>query len=586
MAYETAQQPVAPDAADCAVNRVRFLTAGRPERNRVRPAILASWERSRELGIAADKVHVPYLHDPDADSPLTRSADPVLARLSERLAGQSVSIILTDPAGLVLSRRTPDAGFERQLDRVLLAPGFTYAERFAGTNGIGTALQTGRATQVLGHEHYAENLERLACAAVPIRHPVSGRIAGILDLTCWRTAVSDTDPLLLTLAETTAEQIQQAMLTASCPDELAVLAAYRQAGRRCADAVLAIVDDAVLLNDRARRELDVADQAVLVARAGEIAATLPAGRRRTVDIVLSGGRPARVHCLAVGARSRADGIVVRVRIGDRPAADATAPTPRPLSGLVGHSVLWRQVTSRATALHAAGSWLVLRGEPGTGKSALAQALARAGSSRTLVLDGRDTSAWPAPLGTALGDARQIVVAHLDDLERDERRMLTGLLDACGPATWVVATSGTRPAPPGDELLRRFPHVLDVPALRLRPDDIPVLATHFLDGGTCSADALRVLVRAEWPGNVAQLRAAMQHVRRTGRRRGSPVERDELPGELHSTTRRTLTPLESIERDAIVAALTEADGVKERAARALGISRATIYRRINDYGIRA
>ena len=46
----------------------------------------------------------------------------------------------------------------------------------------------------------------------------------------------------------------------------------------------------------------------------------------------------------------------------------------------------------------------------------------------------------------------------------------------------------------------------------------------------------------------------------------------------------LNPLESIERDAIVRGLIDADGNKREAARALGMSRATIYRKIREYGI--
>jgi transcriptional regulator of acetoin/glycerol metabolism len=50
------------------------------------------------------------------------------------------------------------------------------------------------------------------------------------------------------------------------------------------------------------------------------------------------------------------------------------------------------------------------------------------------------------------------------------------------------------------------------------------------------------------------------------------------------SRRVLSPLESIERDAIVQSLLDNAGNKIRAARALGMSRATIYRRIHEYGI--
>jgi transcriptional regulator of acetoin/glycerol metabolism len=50
------------------------------------------------------------------------------------------------------------------------------------------------------------------------------------------------------------------------------------------------------------------------------------------------------------------------------------------------------------------------------------------------------------------------------------------------------------------------------------------------------------------------------------------------------SRRLLSPMESIERDAIAAALLDARGNKARAAKSLGMSRATIYRKIHEFGI--
>jgi sigma-54 dependent transcriptional regulator, acetoin dehydrogenase operon transcriptional activator AcoR len=86
---------------------------------------------------------------------------------------------------VALSRLTADHDLERHLDRVQLAPGFSYAEEFVGTNGIGTALESGQAARVFGHEHYAGQLVDLACAAVLIRHPVSGKAVGTVNLTSW-----------------------------------------------------------------------------------------------------------------------------------------------------------------------------------------------------------------------------------------------------------------------------------------------------------------------------------------------------------------------------------------------------------------
>jgi len=163
------------DGTGLARARQRFLAAQPLEPGQVRDTILASWQRSRRWNVAAGHIDPCYVRDPGPGTPLTRSALPVLqSLLGEGLEGQPVSVILTDARGVVLCRLTADHDLERHLDSIQLAPGFSYAEEFAGTNGIGTALESGQAAHVFGHEHYAGQLVDLACAAVPIRYPVSG----------------------------------------------------------------------------------------------------------------------------------------------------------------------------------------------------------------------------------------------------------------------------------------------------------------------------------------------------------------------------------------------------------------------------
>jgi transcriptional regulator of acetoin/glycerol metabolism len=132
-------------------NRVRFLASEPVESDEVRDVILTSWWRSRQLHVPADRIDLPYTGDQDRDSPLVQSAEPVLARLSDQLDGQPISLIFTDPAGVVLTQHTGDADLQRRLTRVELLPGFSYGESFVGTNGIGTALADGRPTHVFGH---------------------------------------------------------------------------------------------------------------------------------------------------------------------------------------------------------------------------------------------------------------------------------------------------------------------------------------------------------------------------------------------------------------------------------------------------
>ncbi|HTZ28815.1 MAG TPA: helix-turn-helix domain-containing protein, partial [Streptosporangiaceae bacterium] len=100
--------------------------------------------------------------------------------------------------------------------------------------------------------------------------------------------------------------------------------------------------------------------------------------------------------------------------------------------------------------------------------------------------------------------------------------------------------------------------------------------------TCSPEAMQILMRSSWPGNTEQLwqvlRRVVQH-RRTGTIRAA-----DLPPECWTVSRRLLSPLESMERDAIVQSLLDSGGNKVKAAQSLGMSRATIYRKIHEYGI--
>ena len=87
----------------------------------------------------------------------------------------------------------------------------------------------------------------------------------------------------------------------------------------------------------------------------------------------------------------------------------------------------------------------------------------------------------------------------------------------------------------------------------------------------------------WTGNITQLYQTIRKI--VANRRAGVITVADLPPECRASTRRLLTPLESIECDAIVQALLDTEGNKLRAAQQLGMSRATIYRKIREYGIK-
>ncbi|HWE13786.1 MAG TPA: GAF domain-containing protein [Solirubrobacteraceae bacterium] len=580
--------------------RERFLAAEPVRPHEVREPILASWRRSRDWRVAADHIDLRFVRDPDPETALARGAEPVLRHLHEQLDGQPISIILTDANGLVLNRLTADHDLERHLDGVKLAPGFNYSEELVGTNGIGTALEAGRPTHVFGHEHYAEKLEGLACAGVPIHHPITGKTVGVIDLTCWR---KNADPLLVALVKSTADQITQALLNSSSEREFHLLEEYVRACRRAGGIVLALGNDIVMMNDYARRILDPADQAALIAQSAEILTRRHAG---AVTADLPTGLKARVYCRPVDTGTPyADGIV-HVKLLEaapaRPAVTAGKPgtrSPMFLPGLVGSGVLWVRACREAETAYDSAEWLTLEGEAGVGKMALARAVhQRRNPAAPFHVVDASGAAGPDWLVTARSELLQgdgmLVIRHVDDLTVRQVHALASALQEAWAArrhlSLRVAVTLNRKTARADltKLLRFFPATVELPPLRHHVEDLQELVPFFLarlsqhGRVVCSPEAMQLLLRSSWPGNAEQVWQVLKRV--VQRRRAGAILPADLPPECWTVSRRLLSPLESMERDAIVQSLLDCDGNKVKAAEALGMSRATIYRKIHEYGI--
>ncbi|MEZ6095590.1 MAG: sigma-54 dependent transcriptional regulator [Pirellulaceae bacterium] len=143
--------------------------------------------------------------------------------------------------------------------------------------------------------------------------------------------------------------------------------------------------------------------------------------------------------------------------------------------------------------------------------------------------------------------------------------------------------------------------IEIPPLRHRNDDIPLLLEHFMDHfckrhhrdpKSFSTDALRVLLAARWPGNVRQLRNLVERLVVTVKNEVIRVE--DLPAEISAAgkteTNRQAMPVnlteavEETEKKCIEAALHACDFHREKTAKALGISVRTLHYKMNRYGL--
>lgn len=570
--------------------REQFLTAGALNTDAVAPGVLNSWRRSRDLQIHPDRVELPYVCDPDTDTPLTHAAAPVLRRIAEDLSSQAVSVVLTSADGLVLDRIAADPRIEQTLDDVRLARGYSYAEEFAGTNGIGTTLETGQPVFIRGSEHYVGTLGRLACAGSPIRDPLTRRILGVVDLTCW---ARNADPLLFVLAKSAGSQIEDRISAMNNETETALLDAYLKQTRRYPAGVLAIGGDVVLMNPYLRQALDSADQTALLDHAAEMART---SLKTTAVATLPSGTTMKLSAAErISARIRSDSVVfhVALHMAERfPTHGSVQHIPR----LAGRSSSWRRSCQQVERCYRDRDWVVIEGETGTGRTRLGQSVAQfVTPERTVRILRPESFGSGEQLVTEFeaktdSDDFAVVLANVDELPDTALEPLAAAMQSCAGRGWIAATMGTERRSPLVDLLVLpfFTHTVTVPALRHRIEDLDELVPMLLSELTRGADvrmdsaAMRQLSKLAWPGNVAQLRSVLAAT--VARQRSGIIGVDKLPAACRSLTRRKLTQLESLERDAIVRSLSENGGSKAEAAEALGMSRATIYRKIKDFGI--
>ncbi len=141
--------------------------------------------------------------------------------------------------------------------------------------------------------------------------------------------------------------------------------------------------------------------------------------------------------------------------------------------------------------------------------------------------------------------------------------------------------------------------ITLPALRERREDVPLLVSHFLAEGSTgyrrpingiSQDGMQQMLKYSWPGNVRELRNAIEHAFITAE--GDCLTVLDLPPEIRAaasparTTSITdpLTAAQQVERDRILQALRETRGNKTKAARLLGYSRVTLWKKMQKFHV--
>lgn len=309
-----------------------------------------------------------------------------------------------------------------------------------------------------------------------------------------------------------------------------------------------------------------------------------------------------------------------------------------VSGIVGNCRALKEVLTQVRQVADTDATVLIQGESGTGKELIARAIHDLSERSTGPFVAVNLGALPESLleselfghekGSFTGASRQkpgcFEVAKTGTLFLDEiteipaksqvdllRVLETGQFARVGGEETLESDARIVSATNRDvqqlvedgtfreDLFYRLNIVpIEVPPLRQRRDDIPLLANHFL-GHFCSrhrrqqktidADALNVLSEASWPGNIRQLRNVIERLVVT--LGGESISSADLPADLRPAMESQFSEIlslaevtEAAEKEAIQSALAANDCHREQTAKALGVSVRTLHYKMNRYGL--
>jgi transcriptional regulator of acetoin/glycerol metabolism len=624
---------------------LRFVEDGE-EAEGLPPEIARSWHRAKDAYGVDPTLRRPLrtlrageLEERCRRDPAFRLAQPILEEFARRLGSIQHVLAYFDAAGWMLSIQ----GHRPAVDGVAeinFAPGACWSEESAGTNGPGTAIAEGKPVEVFASEHFVEAWQPWSCAGAPVFRPGEEVPVGLVDITGpWDAH----HPQALVIAKAIARAIEERLAVAASVRDEVIRFAFRAARGR--DEPLLAVDESgriLATNGAAASRIGLTEGRLppdlrlalerLASAGGETDGELAWRDLRLVaHPVLHQGCPVGVVLRAV----RQDpGATHRPRGASRPSTHDVPGLRWGFDQILFESEAMRQAVELARVAARNALPVVISGESGTGKELYAQAIhgggRRAGGPFVAVNCGSipdslvEAELFGYEAGTFTGGRRdgnagKFEQAHGGTIFLDEvselsptgqtallrvlqesevvrlggsarRRLDVRVVAATNKELQVAVAEGRFRQ---DLFYRLDVLAITVPPLRQRVEDIPGLAQAFLgqaeaevgrSGLTFTDDAIAALQAFPWPGNVRQLRNVVLRAAANAPRQ--EIGALELPAELRAGSPAPARP-----------AAPAADGARSlsllldrcrwnvaRAAAELGVSRMTLYRRLQRHGL--
>ncbi|OYQ39463.1 sigma-54-dependent Fis family transcriptional regulator [Rhodoferax sp. TH121] len=608
-----------------------------------------SWHRSLAAGLAptgraaTDHAGSASLRQALANShALLAHSRPVMEYVFEQVRHSQSVVVLADQHGMLM-HTLGDVSFVGKAERVALTSGASWHEAHRGTNAIGTALVERSAVEIHGGEHFLERNGFLTCAASPILS-ATGELMGVLDISGdHRHGHGHT----LGLASTAARMIENRLMLATCKRNIRLhLHAQPEGIGSVAEGIVALSDDGWVVGANrvglALLRLNTGDigatllERVLDVRMDDLLSRHKRRPQQVQQLRLHNGAVLFAHVQMDASALQATGL----------SSPAPAPASDALAALDTGDARWRSAADKARRVVAKPIPVLIQGESGVGKELFARALHASGPRRAAPFVAINCGAIPESLieselfgyvagaftgarkEGSLGRLREAEggTLFLDEIGDMPLPMQTRLLRVLQERT--VTPVGAGKAVPVDFALVCATHsklaeaaergtfrqdlyyringlTVQLPALRERSDFAALTERLLADLSPerevqLAPELLARLSTHAWPGNLRQYASVLRTACAMLLDGEDTLDWAHMPDDLVDALQmgdavRTVPvvpavaqapqSLQALGHAAIQQALKAARGNVSLAARQLGISRQTLYRKLGASGVK-
>ncbi len=546
-----------------------------------------------------------------------------LESLYSKVAGLGYVVLLTDARGVTVDF-LGDLVFEPSLRKAGLYLGADWSEHHAGTCGVGTCISTGQALTVHLDDHFDATHIPLTCTTAPV-YDSAGQLSAVLDISQLSSQQpKESQHLALQLVKMYAHDIENAaFLHRHRHDWVLRLSQAPQFLDVQPDYLLALDANGRVVGHNRRAQLAFQQGEPLLGMGFEQLFGLPFGQ--IGRFVMTQPSDQRAVMLAGGKQLL---FLSAVPPPARPVASAPREerrVPAPLAALsAGDAALDRQVERVARLVNTPIS-LLITGETGSGKEYFAKAVHAASERRGRPFVAVNCAAIPEHLieselfghlpgsfsGASPKGKRGLIAEadggtlFLDEIGDMPLALQARLLRVLSERE-VLPVGATRPVPVNirviaathapleqlvlagrfrDDLYYRLKGAhIELPPLRER-SDLGAMITRLLDGHAIAPAALQRLLAHRWPGNLRELRNVLDYAASLCGE--GPIDLDDLPELQVARLPVRVTAGEGAQDEgpeALLQALRAAQWNVSAVARAMGLSRMTLYRRMKRAGI--